>query len=251
MLELQYTLTSKNITLVCKATMTEPVVEKTSIQPLSTSQSKTTPSSCAQCILSSKVSSLTSAVHKKSPCSFRQRSHSEGDTLLLYKMPEEIATGSKKDRLMSSMSPYSAPSHPLTNCLRVPMLTTIDSCVTSTTTTVAVTNTSTANSTDQMSLEVTVIDNSAACLPSKPLALTASSSGTHKERGARCSVRSVSCQTKEISHHKCSAQGKVKKLEQRLQSVLKKVIRCMIYCTCHYTRHPLRVLFITCNCAYV
>ncbi len=47
---------------------------------------------------------------------------------------------------------------------------------------------------------------------------------TRKERRSVCrDVRTASTQTRDVGPHKCAAQGKVKRLEQRLQIVLKKV----------------------------
>ncbi len=47
---------------------------------------------------------------------------------------------------------------------------------------------------------------------------------TRKERRGVCrDVRTASTQTRDVGPHKCAAQGKVKRLEQRLQIVLKKV----------------------------
>ena len=61
---------------------------------------------------------------------------------------------------------------------------------------------------------------------------------TQKERRGVCrDVQTSSTQTRDLGPHKCAAQSKVKRLEQRLQSVLNKVLSTYSYvnvCTEHY-----------------
>lgn len=243
LLEMQHKLTAKNIKLVSKATMTEPMEETLILQP---SQPKAMLSSHTQFrLLQSKTSSLKSTCHKNTPCSLHQRSCSDGDILLARNRSEMIAKDSEKEQLICNTSSCSSSHHPTINA--GPTDTFVHSPLTSATTAVTLANTM-HTSASQMPQEATVIQNSAAaCLPSKSSALAAPfSDSAHKEKNVVCSVRSVSCQTREVTHHRCPAQGKVKKLEQRLQNVLKKVV-LVINFTCHFYVQTWRLFDFTIN----